>query len=379
MNMKKRTKWLAALFLSAAVAATAGTMPAAAGTITGEVSGNTVNENTGDDENTEDTGDTGDPGDTEDAGNIEDPGDTGDMENIEDPEDAENTETGADAAEEVVVTEEDKPYLSLGSDLSAQQRATVLSLLGVTEEQLAEFDISYVTNQEEHQYLDNYISADKIGTRSLSSVVVMQGEKGKGIRVTTKNISYCTIGMYQNALATAGVKDAEVIVAGPTNISGTAGLVGVLKAYETMTGDPISKESMDTALNELVITGEIADTVGDSDTIEGMIAYIKQDVVANKLDDRESIGTAIDEASKEFNVSLTSEEREKVIDLMTKIGDLDLDPDTLEEQAKNIYDKVNDLLGEDTMQKIKDKLNSDGAKNFFQRIIEKIKAWFASL
>lgn len=371
--MKKRTRILSTLFLTAAIAVTFGSMPVFAGTITGEVGASSGAVNT-DAESADDRNAENENADGTTTGGEESTG----GEDLE-KEEGNEPDTTASEEEEVVVTAEDRPFLSLGADLNPEQRATVLSLLGVTEEQLAEFDISYVTNDEEHQYLDNYISADKIGTRSLSSVVVMEGEKGRGNRVTTRNISYCTIGMYQNALATAGVKDAEVIVAGPTSISGTAGLVGILKAYETMTGDQISEESMDTALNELVVTGEIADIAGDSDTIEGMIAYIKQDVVANKLDDRESIGNAVDEACQEFNVNLDSEDREKVINLMEKIGDLDLDPDTLEEQAKNIYDKVNDLLGEDTMQKIKDKLNSEETKNFFLRIIERIKAWFASL
>ena len=48
----------------------------------------------------------------------------------------------------------DRPILALGSDLSADQRATVLGLLGVSEADLENYDVIYVTNQEEHQYLD---------------------------------------------------------------------------------------------------------------------------------------------------------------------------------------------------------------------------------
>ena len=49
-----------------------------------------------------------------------------------------------------------------------------------------------------------------IGTRALSSVLIEKKDKGNGIKVTTSNITYCTTGMYQNALATAGVTDADV-------------------------------------------------------------------------------------------------------------------------------------------------------------------------
>ncbi len=139
---------------------------------------------------------------------------------------AADTDTGEETSteEEVTVDEDDRPYIALGADLSADERATVLSLLGVTEADLENYDVVTVTNDQEHEYLDSYISSDTIGSRALSSVVVMEAEEGSGITVTIKNISYCTEGMYENALATAGVEDAEVIVAGPFSISGTAAL-----------------------------------------------------------------------------------------------------------------------------------------------------------
>ena len=48
--------------------------------------------------------------------------------------------------------------------------------------------------------------------------------------------------MYANALATAGVEDVNVVVAGPFNVSGTAALVGALKAYSEMTGETVDEK-----------------------------------------------------------------------------------------------------------------------------------------
>ena len=278
----------------------------------------------------------------------------------------------------VTVDEDDKPYISLGEDLTSSQRATVLKLFGITESDLESFDVSYVTNSEEHEYLDGYISSDKIGTKSLSSVVVMQGESGDGIKVTTYNISYCTVGMYKNALATAGIEDAEVIVAAPFPISGTAALVGAIKAYEVMTGDDADDESVDAALNELVVTGELTEETGeDSDTIEGMIAYVKTSVVANDYTDEESIEGVIDDGCEQFGVSLTEKQKKKLVELMQKIGNLDLDADTLMEQAQSIYDKVASVVGEDTLNDIANYLQSDD--NIFIRIWNAIVNFFKNL
>ena len=121
-------------------------------------------------------------------------------------------------------------WLSLGEDLSESEKSTVLELLGVDEDDLDDYNVSTVSNAEEHQYLDGYISGDQIGTLALSSVLIRKTEEGSGLNVTTRNITFCTEGMYTNALTTAGVTDADVTVAGPYPISGTAALIGAAKA-----------------------------------------------------------------------------------------------------------------------------------------------------
>ena len=40
-------------------------------------------------------------------------------------------------------------YISLGADLNQQERATVLNLLGVTEQELSNYKVTKVTNKEE--------------------------------------------------------------------------------------------------------------------------------------------------------------------------------------------------------------------------------------
>ena len=286
------------------------------------------------------------------------------------------TTAPTDAADDnVVIKENDKPYLALGADLSEEQKATVLNLMGIDSAQLGNYDVVTVTNAEEHQYLDAYISSSQIGSKSWSSVVIVKKDAGNGINISTKNINYCTVGMYKNALVTAGIKDADIIVAGPQNISGTAALVGVFKAYQEITGNAISEDSVDTALNELVLTGKLESSTGaDADTVEGMIAYLKQKIVENGLDDENSISEAIDEAVKEFDVTLSEDEKQQLIDLLMKISDLDLDVDSLVNQAKSIYDKIADM-----------DIDTDGIfaqigdffSNFFSSIVDFFKNLFS--
>lgn len=235
------------------------------------------------------------------------------------------------------------PFLSLGANLKENEKATVLELLGVKEEDLENYDVVEVTNEEEHEYLGSYLSDKVIGTRALSSVLVVKQEKGHGIGVETKNITYCTSGMYCNALITAGIKDAEVVVAGPFEITGTAALVGAMKAYGVMTGEEITKESMDAATNELVLTGEIAESTGDAKKTEELIALVKQKIFEENLATEEDIKDAVDQASEALDLQMSEEDKEKIIDLMDKISQLDLDVEDIKGQAKELYDKLADL------------------------------------
>lgn len=243
----------------------------------------------------------------------------------------------------VVITEKDKPYLALGANLNDEQRNTVLRLMGVDPANLDQYQVVTVTNEEEHQYLDEYLDASIIGTRALSSVVIVKRDKGEGIHISTKNISYCTVGMYKNALATAGLEDADVIIAGPFPLSGTAALIGAMKAYADMEEEEIDTESLDAAMNEIVVTGELNESLGDDVQTEEFIAYVKQKVVEGGLESKEKIQQVLAEACDKFEISLSDSEKERITALMQKIGSLDINVDSLLEQAGSIYDSLKDM------------------------------------
>ncbi len=234
-------------------------------------------------------------------------------------------------------------YVALGASLSSSERATVLNLLGLTEADLKDCTVINVTNQEEHEYLDSYISSSVIGNRAISSVKVVNKDKGNGINVTTQNISYCTDTMYQNALATAGLEDADVTVVGPFSVSGTAGLVGAIKAYDTMTGKDTAEESVEAATQELVTTSDLGESLGDQEAAGNLVGAVKDKVVAEGLDSEEEINDAIDETADQMDINLTDDQKAQIAALMEKISKLDLDIDTLKAQAKGLYDKLSKL------------------------------------
>ena len=234
----------------------------------------------------------------------------------------------------IVNIDASKSIIALGADLSAEQRATVLSLMDVTEADLANYQVVTITNDMEHQYLDAYMDASVIGSKSLSSVKITPAESGHGVLVTTKNINYCTTGMYRNALLTAGVSDADILVVGPTEISGTAAL----------------------------------------------IAFVKAKVAAGGLDSDDQIRSAIEEGEDKFGVTLTEDEINQIIAIMQKINQLGLDPNVLVAQAEDLYSKFGkDFLKNLDTDAIAKEVAKSAASGFFAKIGDAIKGFFAGL
>lgn len=231
-------------------------------------------------------------------------------------------------------------YIAFGADLTEKEKNAVLNGFGISSGEVSEYKTIEITNQEEHDYLGEYIDASVIGTRALSSVMVVKTEEGSGIQVSTNNISYCTSGMYCNALATAGLTDAKVTVAAPFTISGTSALVGAMKAYATMTDQDITESTMDAATNELVATADLGEKLGDKEKAAELIAAVKQKVFTEELAEETDIRDAIDASARALDLDISEESRDAIVDMMEKVSQVDIDVDAITEQAKGIYDKL---------------------------------------
>lgn len=296
----------------------------------------------------------------------------------------------------------EKSFISFGKDLSSSQKQKVLDLFGISESDLADMNTITISNSDEHKYLDDYLPAKTIGTRALSSVYVKPAASGSGIQVTTKNITYCTAGMYENAMTTAGLKDVNVIVAGPSPISGTAALVGAAEAYSKMTGTKVDEDKVDAAVDEIVTTGEIeqnqdednpnytasagneeesdsnsssentsgstsSDASSDSSdgstsdqSVESLLADLKQKVASGEIK-KSQIEDAVRDEAEDHDVSLSDEDVQKITDLLEKLSKLDLDVNALSSQASSLSEKLENLTKNQST-------DSQNTANLFQKI-----------
>ena len=57
------------------------------------------------------------------------------------------TTAGSETNDKVTISKNDKPYLSLGADLTPDQRATVLGFMGIELTDLDKYDVVYVNNE----------------------------------------------------------------------------------------------------------------------------------------------------------------------------------------------------------------------------------------
>jgi len=173
------------------------------------------------------------------------------------------------------VTVGDK-IVTVGQDLTTDQRTQILNGLGAT----SSTQIVTVTNQEEQQYLGNLVPKAMIGTRSISSSSITYTATGSGLNVSTNNITWVTNQMYLNALITAGVKDANIVVTAPFSVSGTAALTGIMKAYEVSSGTVIPDNVKQAANTEMVQTAKLGDHIGPNNAAK-LVAKVKSMIAQN--------------------------------------------------------------------------------------------------
>ncbi|MEZ2718178.1 DUF1002 domain-containing protein [Niallia circulans] len=257
--------------------------------------------------------------------------------------------------------------VTLGENLTPEQKQLLLTEMKAPEDA----EIITVSNKEEHQYLGKYISKSLIGTRAISSSAITIGDKGTGIQVTTKNINWVTDEMYINALITAGVKDAKIYITAPIDVSGTAALTGIIKAYEVSTDTVIPEDVKQAANEEMVETANLGEDIGQEEAT-ALMAKVKEQIAEQKPKTVEEVQTIIQDSAKELNISLTDEQLQSLISFFNKLKELNIDWNQVGNQLSEAKDKLTGYLeseeGKGFLAKIKE---------VFTSIVEAIKSFFS--
>lgn len=234
----------------------------------------------------------------------------------------------------------EQTVVTLGADLTEAQRTAILNEMNVG----SDVKTVEVTNQEEHQYLGKYMSKDTIGTKAISSAKIFLTDNGKGISVKTKNITHITEAMYANTAITAGIKDADIYVTAPFKVSGTAGLTGIIKAFEEATGKKIDEDKKQVANEELVRTQELAKEIKDNTKAVQFMNRLKEEVANENPKTKDEYRDIIINVSNEFNINLTNQTINELINFSQNFSKLDIDWDILSDQFNKLRGDIKGII-----------------------------------
>ncbi|MGM0846766.1 MAG: DUF1002 domain-containing protein [Bacillota bacterium] len=259
------------------------------------------------------------------------------------------------------------PIVVLGESLSEEQKEEVRKALKVDDPEMVE-EIT-VTGED----LARYIQGEDRNARMFSSAKITRKEKGEGLiieRATPGNITEVTDEMYANALLTAGVEDATVVVASPIKVSGHSALTGIYKAYE-VSGEKLDTVRMEVANEELGIATELAKEEGmDQEKVSELLTEIKKQIAEQNPASKEDVERIVNEQLQKLNLELSPEDRQLLIDLFDKMRNLDINFDSVKGQLEDISNDIKKRL---------DEVVGEEGKGFLQGILDFFRNLFQSI
>lgn len=221
--------------------------------------------------------------------------------------------------------------VTLGADLTEDQRASMYEYFGTSSDKVATIEVN---NSQERQYLEGVAPEEQIGSRTYSCAYVEPTSSG-GIQVKTANLTYVTSSMIASTLTTSGVENCNVVAAAPFAVSGTGALTGIMLAYEKASGKTLDEGQKEAATQELVTTTDLSDSVGE-DAATDIMNQVKEDVIEKGLSDPSEIQDTVNNAADKAGVTLTDDQIAQITDLMEKISQYDYDVKSLQTTLDNL-------------------------------------------
>lgn len=305
----------------------------------------------------------------------------------------------------MVAKADSSKVVTLGANLSEDQKNEMYEYFGTSADKVETIE---VTNADERKYMEGIATESQIGTRTYSCSYVEPTESG-GIQVKTANLTFVTSSMIASTLTTSGVENCNVVAASPIEVSGTGALTGIMMAYETASGETLDEGQKEAATEELVTTGELADSIGQEEATD-LMNNVKQEVIEDEITDAKEIQDVVEDNADKLNITLTQDQLDKIVALMEKISQYDYDVNALKDTLENlegksegffskiwssikgffggddgnggiINDTKDDILGSDivtdsTLDDIKDKVEDADTESWIDKIVNFFKDLF---
>ena len=169
-------------------------------------------------------------------------------------------------------------------------------------------------------------------------------------------ITTVTPSMYKSALDSAGIKKGHVIVTSPVTATGESALAGIMKAYETATGQLIPEEVKNAANNEIYTQSEVVNNTNlSADDVANLVDEAKEEVAKENTTDKQTIINIVNNIASNNNIQISGNDINNLADSIQQTQ-------SVQDQAKNYQNEVSEYI------------NSDRAKSIFDMIWNTIQS-----
>lgn len=215
--------------------------------------------------------------------------------------------------------------VTLGADLSPEQRAALLMRFGAVD---GTDTILTITRDEQIAAMQNIIPVDA-GYLAISSSALTCPQPGSGLLVSTENIARVTPAMYSGALLTAGIADAQLLVAAPPDAvsDGMTALTGIFRAFDAgacgrAAVDPLRQEL---ATRWLAVAADIGTLLNDNSAAARVLLSAQQQLIVGGQSDPAAVEPALNNAQTDTGITIPPEQRAAALDLLRRLADAKID------------------------------------------------------
>jgi uncharacterized protein YpuA (DUF1002 family) len=191
-------------------------------------------------------------------------------------------------------------------------------------------EVSVISVEDTKAAMEEIANGIQVDT-AYSSAAITCLPLGDGLNVTTININAIPPAIYAMALVTAGVGDAQLIVAAPAALpaGGMTALTGIFDAWDKVKceSSQSTSERQEMALRQIGLTADIATSLGMP--LQGNAGYfvveVQRIVVLNKFTSRDDIEATVANQEQIFQFAVPDPQRAELIDFMVELMDMGID------------------------------------------------------
>lgn len=171
------------------------------------------------------------------------------------------------------------------------------------------------------------------------------------------SITTVTPSMYKSALESAGITKGHVIVTSPVTATGESALAGVMKGYETATGQSIPEPVKDAANNEIYTQSEVVNNSNVSaDDVAELMQEAKEEVAKTNTTDSQTIINIVNNIASNNNIQISNNDINNIADSIQQTQ-------SVQDQASQYKEQLSDFV------------NSDQARSIFDQILNTIQSF----